>query len=126
MFLNLKNAADEYVQNRLASKAHFDIDRNKEKQLKSGSKDPKFLAWVERYTKMFSNDIQARFLRALCEEVENGNVFNYKYNFFEPELPTEEYIRNKAERHEASSRQIAASISQYYEDAARYGRNTGD
>lgn len=118
VFEKVNDAIDSHVQQLINVRGYHlkHLDKN----------DPKAVAWVKKYTEIFSNDSRARFLRAFCGDAESGELFKYKYNFFEPEIPTEEYNRKKFEEYKESCDRISSEIIAYYEEADRYGRNTGD
>ena len=109
------------------SQEEKDFDRmDKREMFKNKSQNPKFLQWLQRYVDRYQNTGYVRRLRRLCEEIQNGNVFSYTYDFFEPEIPDEEYNRTKFEKHSEEASRIKSEISRYYDEADRQGRNTGD
>jgi hypothetical protein len=104
-----------------------DFDRmDKREMFKNKSQNPKFVQWLQRYVDRYQNTAYVKRLRRLCEEIQNGNVFNYTYDFFEPEIPDEEYNRSKFEKHNEEVRRITSELIRYYDEADRQGRNTGD
>lgn len=135
----LLDAIDEYVNRRVKDDVELygkapnpwfnrnydrmdDFERSDKRELyKKNSTDPRFLKWLQRYIDKYRNDPHAKSIGTLCEKIESGEIFSYTYNFFEPEQPTEEYIKAKAGDHRRAEEAVGAALRDYYDNSSYTG-----
>lgn len=121
VFYKIGTALEEYVEKQLKFKSSYSTNAQDTKKLLADRPNQSETQWVENYMRMYPKDNHAKGLKSLCDAFQDGSILDYKLKFLEPEIPTEEYDRQKFEEHTKKAEEISRSIQDWYSGSGWQG-----